>query len=102
MIKKVFLNFIKVILITLPIIVFAQILLRLFGVPIYKININSSNITSIEETLQKDNIEIENIENVIKIELCGQGLWDYESLDFIIVMVRSNLFIYILLNNIII
>jgi hypothetical protein len=82
MIKKVFLNFIKVILITLPIIVFCTDFIKTFWGPIYKININSSNITSIEETLQKDNIEIENIENVIKIELCGQGLWDYESLDF--------------------
>ena len=82
MIKKVFLNFIKVILITLPIIVFCTDFINTFWGPIYKININSSNITAIEETLQKDNIEIENIENVIKIELCGQGLWDYESLDF--------------------
>ena len=82
MIKKVFLNFIKVILITLPIIVFCTDFIKTFWGPIYKININSSNITAIEETLQKDNIEIENIENVIKIELCGQGLWDYESLDF--------------------
>ena len=82
MIKKVFLNFIKVILITLPIIVFCTDFIKTFCGPIYKININSSNITAIEETLQKDNIEIENIENIIKIELCGQGLWDYESLDF--------------------
>ena len=30
----------------------------------------------------KDNIEIDNINNLIRIELCGQGLWDYESLNF--------------------
>lgn len=82
MTKKIFFNFIKVILITLPIIVFCTDFIKTFWGPIYKININSSNITAIEETLQKDNIEIENIDNVIKIELCGQGLWDYESLDF--------------------
>ena len=82
MIKKIFLNFIKVVLIILPIIVFYTDFIKTFWGPIYKLNVNSSNITAIEETLQKDNIEIENLNNVIKIELCGQGLWDYESLDF--------------------
>lgn len=82
MIKKIFLNFIKVVLIILPIIVFCTDFIKTFWDPIYKLNVNSSNITAIEETLQKDNIEIENLNNVIKIELCGQGLWDYESLDF--------------------
>lgn len=82
MIKKIFLNFIKVVLIILPIIVFCTDFIKTFWGPIYKLNVNSSNITAIEETLQKDNIEIENLNNVIKIELCGQGLWDYESLDF--------------------
>ena len=82
MIKKIFFNFIKVVLIILPIIVFCTDFIKSFWGPIYKLNVNSSNITAIEETLQKDNIEIENLNNVIKIELCGQGLWDYESLDF--------------------
>ncbi len=82
MIKKIFFNFIKVVLIILPIIVFCTDFIKSFRGPIYKLNVNSSNITAIEETLQKDNIEIENLNNVIKIELCGQGLWDYESLDF--------------------
>ena len=82
MIKKIFFNFIKVVLIILPIIVFCTDFIKSFWGLIYKLNVNSSNITAIEETLQKDNIEIENLNNVIKIELCGQGLWDYESLDF--------------------
>ena len=73
MIKKIFFNFIKVVLIILPIIVFCTDFIKSFWGPIYKLNVNSSNITAIEETLQKDNIEI---------ELCGQGLWNYESLDF--------------------
>ena len=82
MIKKIFLNFIKVVLIILPIIVFCTDFIKSFWGPIYKLNVNSSNITAIEETLQKDNIDIENLNNVIKIELCGQGLWDYYSLNF--------------------
>lgn len=48
----------------------------------YKLDVNSSNIMAIEEILHKDNIEIDNINNLIRIELCGQGLWDYESLNF--------------------
>lgn len=82
MIKKIFFNFIKVVLIILPIIVFCTDFIKTFWGTIYKLNVNSSNITAIEETLQKDNIEIENLNNVIKIELCGQGLWDYYSLNF--------------------
>ena len=33
--------------------------------------------------LEKDNIKVENIDKVNKIELCGEGLWDYRSLKFI-------------------
>lgn len=65
MIKKIFLNFIKVVLIILPIIVFCTDFIKSFWGQIYKLNVNSSNITAIEETLQKDNIEIENLNNVI-------------------------------------
>ena len=83
MIKKIFFNFIKVVLIILPIIVFCTDFIKSFWGPIYKLNVNSSNITAIEETLQKDNIEI-------------MKVWI-----FIIVMVKVNLLIYILLNNII-
>ncbi len=80
--KKRFLSFIKIVLIILPIIVLIISFINTFWGPIYKLEVNSENITAIEEALHKDNIEIENLNNVIRIELCGQGLWDYESLDF--------------------
>ena len=82
MIKKIFFNFIKILLILLPIIVLSVSFIRTFWGPIYKIDVNADNITDIQETLNKDNIEIEYINDVKKIELCGQGLWDYESLNF--------------------
>lgn len=82
MIKKIFFNFIKILLIISPIIVFCISFINTFWGPIYKLDVNSDNITAIEKSLHKDNIEIENLNNVIRIELCGQGLWDYESLDF--------------------
>ena len=82
MIKKIFFNFIKILLIIPPIIVLSVSFIRTFWGPIYKIDVNSDNITAIEETLNKDNIEIECINNVTQIELCGQGLWNYESLNF--------------------
>ena len=82
MIKKIFLIFIKVVLIISPIIILCIDFLNSFWGPIYKLNVNSDNIAAIEEALQKDNIEIENLNNVTRIELCGQGLWDYDSLDF--------------------
>lgn len=82
MIKKIFLNLIKVVLIISPVIVLCISFVKTFWGPIYKLDVNSSNIMAIEEILHKDNIEIDNINNLIRIELCGQGLWDYESLDF--------------------
>ena len=82
MIKKIFLNLIKVVLISSPVTVLCISFVKTFWGPIYKLDVNSSNITAIEKILHKDNIEIDNINNLTKIELCGQGLWDYESLDF--------------------
>ena len=82
MIKKIFLNLIKVVLIISPVTVLCISFVKTFWGPIYKLDVNSSNITAIEEILHKDNIEIDNINNLTRIELCGQGLWDYESLDF--------------------
>ena len=82
MIKKIFLNFIKIVLIISPIIVLCIAFFNTFWGAIYKLDVNSDNIADIEELLHKDNIEIENLNNVIRIELCGQGLWDYDSLDF--------------------
>lgn len=82
MIKKIFLIFLIIVLISSPIIVLGVTLVNTFWGPIYKLEVNSSNIKAIEELLYKDNIEIENLNNVTRIELCGQGLWDYNSLDF--------------------
>lgn len=82
MIKKMLFNCVKILLIISPIIVLSVSFIRTFWGPIYKINVNSDNIAAIEETLNKDNIEIEYINDVTQIELCGQGLWDYESLNF--------------------
>ena len=82
MIRKIFSNFIKIVLIISPIIVLYINFINTFWGSIYKLDVNSSNIMAIEEILHKDNIEIDNINNLIRIELCGQGLWDYESLNF--------------------
>ena len=82
MIKKIFLNLIKVVLIISPVIVLCISFVKTFWGSIYKLDVNSSNIMAIEEILHKDNIEIDNINNLIRIELFGQGLWDYESLNF--------------------
>lgn len=82
MIKKLFLFFFIIVLISSPIIVLGVNFVITFWGPIYKLEVNSSNIEVIEELLYKDNIEIENLDNVTRIELCGQGLWDYNSLDF--------------------
>lgn len=74
MIKKIFLNLIKVVLIISPVIVLCISFVKTFWGSIYKLDVNSSNIMAIEEILHKDNIEIDNINNLIRIELCGQGL----------------------------
>lgn len=74
MIKKIFLNLIKVVLIISPVTVLCISFVKTFWGPIYKLDVNSSNITAIEEILHKDNIEIDNINNLTRIELCGQGL----------------------------
>ena len=67
MIKKIFFNFIKILLIISPIIVFCISFINTFWGPIYKLDVNFDNITAIEESLHKDNIEIENLNNVIRI-----------------------------------
>lgn len=82
MIKKIFFNFVKILLIISPVIVLGVSFIRTFWGPIYKIDVTADNIAVIEEILNKDNIEIEYINNVTQIELCGQGLWDYKSLNF--------------------
>lgn len=82
MIKKIFLIFIIILLISSPIIIFSIYFVNSFWGPMYELEVNSSNIESIEEVLYKDNIEIENLKNVTKIELCGQGFRDYDRLVF--------------------
>lgn len=82
MTKKNIINIIRIILIFLPIIVFLVYLCKTFNGVEYKLDVNSDNILDVEESLQKDNINIENLNDVTKIELCGQGLLDYDSLNF--------------------
>lgn len=82
MIRKIFSNFIKIVLIISPIIVLYINFINTFWGSIYKLDVNTGNITVIQELLHKDNIKIENLNNVVKIELCGQGLCSYDSLDF--------------------
>lgn len=80
--KKIFLYFLIIVLISSPILVLGVVLVNTFWGPMYKLEVNSSNIEVIEELLDKYNIEIENLNDVTRIELCGQGFWDYDSLDF--------------------
>ena len=82
MIKKIFLNFIKIILIISPIIIFCiDFCVTFWGVN-YELNVDQTNITVIEENLQKDNIKIEKLNDVNKIEISGAGLNDYSVLSF--------------------
>lgn len=48
----------------------------------YELNVDQTNITVIEENLQKDNIKIEDLNDVNKIEISGAGLNDYSVLSF--------------------
>ena len=70
MIRKIFSNFIKIVLIISPIIVLYINFINTFWGSIYKLDVNTGNITVIQELLHKDNIKIENLNNVVKIELC--------------------------------
>lgn len=81
--KNVVINFIKIILVSLPIIVFTIYGCITFWGSIYILNVNQTNITTISEVLSKDNIKIDNFNDVNKIEVCGQGLWDYKALNFL-------------------
>lgn len=82
MIKKIFFNFIKMILIISPIIIFCiDFCVTFWGVD-YELNVDQTNITVIEENLQKDNIKVENLNDVKKIEISGAGLNDYSDLSF--------------------
>ena len=77
---KRFLNFIKIILIISPIIVWSIDFCATFWGVNYELNVNQTNVAVIEENLQKDNIKIENLKDVSKIEISGAGLNDYSVL----------------------
>ena len=81
--KKIFIFLLVTILILLPAIILIGYFFKTFWGPIYSIDISEANIEIIQEVLEKDNIKVENIDKVNKIELCGEGLWDYRSLKFI-------------------
>ncbi len=81
--KKLVINFIKIILIFLPVIVFIVYAYITFWGPIYILDVDQTNITAISDALSKDNIEIDNLNDVNKIEVRGAGLWDYKELNFL-------------------
>lgn len=82
MIKKIFLNGIIVFLISLPIIVFSVYFFRTFWGAEYILNVDQTNITAISEVLAEDNINVDNLNDVNKIEICGAGLNDYVNIKF--------------------
>lgn len=77
---KRFFNFIKIILMISPIIIFGIDFCATFWGENYELNVDQSNIAVIEENLQKDNIKIEDIKDVRKIEISGAGLNGYSVL----------------------
>lgn len=78
--RKRFLNFIKIILIISPVIVWSIDFCATFWGVNYELNVNQTNVAVIEENLQKDNIKVENLKDVSKIEISGAGLNDYSVL----------------------
>ena len=77
---KRFFDFIKIILIISPIIIFCIDFCATFWGVNYELNVDQTNIAVIEENLQKDDIKIENLRDVRKIEISGAGLNDYSVL----------------------
>ena len=77
---KRFLNFIKIILIISPVIIFGIDFCATFWGVNYELNVDQTNIAVIEENLQKDNIKIEDFKELRKIEISGAGLNDYSVL----------------------
>lgn len=78
--KNVVINFIKIILVFLPIIVFVIDFCMSFKGTIYILNIDQTNITAISEALIKDNIKVDDLNNANRIEVCGAGLNDFSYL----------------------
>lgn len=77
---KRFFNFIKIILIIFPIIIFCIDFCATFWGVNYELNVDQTNIAVIEENLQKDDIKIEDLKDVRKIEIRGAGLNAYSVL----------------------
>ena len=77
---KSFFNFIKIILIISPIIIFCIDFCANFWGVNYELNVDQTNIAVIEENLQKDNIKIEKSKDIRKIEISGAGVNDYSVL----------------------
>ena len=77
---KRFFDFIKIILIISPIIIFCIDFCATFWGVNYELNVDQNNIAVIEENLQKDNIKIEKSKDIRKIEISGAGLNDYSVL----------------------
>ena len=77
---KRFFDFIKIILIISPIIIFGIDFCATFWGVNYELNVDQTNIAVIEENLQKDDIKIEDLKDVRKIEIRGAGLNDYSVL----------------------
>lgn len=77
---KRFFDFIKIILIISPIIIFGIDFYATFWGVNYELNVDQNNIAVIEENLQKDNIKIEKSKDIRKIEISGAGLNDYSVL----------------------
>lgn len=78
--RKTVINIIKIIIIISPIIIFCIDFCATFWGVNYELNVNQTNIAVIEENLQRDNIEIENLKDISKIEISGAGLNDYSVL----------------------
>lgn len=81
--KQLVINFVKIILILLPIIIFVVYFCVTFRGPIYILNVNQTNINAISEALSKDNIKVDNLNDVNKIEVRGRGLWNHDDLNFL-------------------
>ena len=78
--RETVINIIKIIIIISPIIIFCIDFCATFWGVNYELNVNQTNIAVIEENLQRDNIEIENLKDISKIEISGAGLNDYSVL----------------------
>ena len=75
--KRVIIIFMRILLICLPIIVFLYYFCVTFWGVEVELNVNTTNIVSIKEVLSKDNIKIDDINNISKITISGAGLNDF-------------------------